>query len=111
MIPPLEDVLNEFAAELDEAGASYTLLQSWTARYPAYAQELADVAAGEGLLRHSPPSPEPIEDQRLLQAGLDAARGVLERARRERPVAAPAPADVQGLMTRARDLGLNISQL
>ena len=111
MTPPLEDVLNEFAAELDESGASYSLLNSWIARYPTYAQELADLAAGEALLRHSPPSSEPIDDQRLLQAGLDAARGVLDRARQERLVAEPAPAAVQGLMARARDLGLNISQL
>ena len=111
MTPPLEDVLNEFAAELDEAGASYALLKSWTARYPAYAQELADLAAGEALLRHSPPASQRIDDQRLVQAGLDAARGVLERARQERPVATPAPVAVQGLMARARELGLNISQV
>lgn len=111
MTPPLEDVLNEFAAELDEAGASYALLKSWSARYPAYAQELADLAAGEALLRHTPPSSEPIDDQRLLKAGLDAARGVLERARQERPVAEPPRAALQGLMARARELGLNISQL
>lgn len=111
MTPPLEDVLNEFAAELDEAGASYALLQSWTSRYPAYARELADLAAGEALLRHAPPTSEELDDQRLMQVGLDAAQGVLDRARQERLVAKPAPAAVQGLMARARELGLNISQL
>jgi hypothetical protein len=111
MTPSLEDVLNEFAAELDEAGASYPLLKSWIARYPAYARELADLAAGEALLRHSPPASEQIDDQPLMQAGLDAALGVLERARRERPVAAPASSVVQSLMARARELGLNISQV
>src|SRR5579864_2855621 len=98
MTPPLEAVLNEFAAELDEAGASYALLQSWTSRYPAYARELADLAAGEALLRHSPPSSEHIDDQRLLQAGLDAARGVLERARAERAAVAPPQLALPGLM-------------
>ena len=111
MTPSLEDVLNEFAAELDDAGASYALLAAWTARYPAYARELADLAAGEALLRHAPPASEPIDDQRLVQTGLDAVRGILERAREERPVAAPASAAVPGLMARARDLGLNITQL
>jgi hypothetical protein len=111
MTPSQEDVLNEFAAELDEAGASYALLKSWMARFPAYAQELADLAAGEALLRHVPPMTEQLDDQRLLQAGLDAARGVLERARQERPVATPAPAALQSLMARARELGLNISQV
>lgn len=111
MMPPLEDVLNEFAAELDETGGSYALLQSWTARYPSYARELADLAAGEALLRHSPPSSEQIDDVRLVQAGLDAVRGVLDRARQERPVVTPASAALPGLMARARELGLNISQV
>src|SRR5689334_20705155 len=111
MKPSLEDVLNEFVAEMDEAGASYALLKSWTARFPAYAQELADMAAGEALLRHSPALADQIDDQRLMQAGLDAARGVLERARLDRPAATPVAAALPGLMARAREVGLNISQL
>lgn len=111
MTPPLEDVLNDFAAELDEGGASYALLKSWTARYPDYAQELADLAAGEALLRHSPASSEPIDEDRLVQAGLDAARGVLDRARAERPSHAAPYATLPGLMARARELGLTISQV
>jgi hypothetical protein len=111
MTRSLEDVLNEFAAKMDDAGASYALLATWIARYPAYARELADLAAGEALLRHSPPSLEQLDDKPLLQAGLDAVRGVLDRARQERPIATPAPAAVQGLMARARDLGLTITQL
>jgi hypothetical protein len=108
MTPSLEDVLNEFAAELDEAGASYAMLKSWTARYPAYARELADLAAGEALLRHSPRSAEQIDDERLLQVGLDAAQGVLERARRERHAVTAAHAAMPGLMARAREVGFNI---
>jgi hypothetical protein len=111
MTPPLEDVLNEFTAELDDAGASYALLKSWTARYPAYARELADLAAGEALLRHSPPTSDAVDDQRLVQAGLDAARGVLDRVRQARPLTTPVPAAVRGLMARGRDLGLNIRQV
>src|SRR5436309_13549147 len=111
MTPSRVVVLNEFSSEIDAAGASYALLKSWTARYPAYARELADLAAGEALLRHLPASAAQIHDERLVQAGLDAARGVLERARQERPVAAPAAAAVPSLMARARDLGLNISQV
>jgi hypothetical protein len=104
----LEDVLNEFAAELEDTGGSYALLKSWTARYPAYAVQLAELAAAQALVRHSPASPEQLNVERLLQAGLDAAQGVLERARAERPVIAPALAAMPGLMARAREMGLNI---
>jgi hypothetical protein len=72
---------------------------------------LADLAAGEALLRRSPPSPDQIDDERLMQGGLDAARGVFERARMERPVAGSARVALPGLMGRAREVGLNISQV
>lgn len=104
----LEDVLNEFAVEVEDAGASYAVLRTWAARYPDYAQELADYAAGEALVRHSPASREEVEDEHLLQAGLDAARGVLERARAERPAIGGAQEALPGLMVRAREVGLNI---
>jgi hypothetical protein len=107
----LEDVLNEFSAELEELGPSYALLTSWTARYPAYAHELSELAAAETLLRHSPAAPDQASDERLLQAGLDAARGVLERVRHERPAAVPARALLPGLMIRAREIGLSIREL
>lgn len=107
----LEDVLDAFAAELEDVGPSYALLTTWTARYPAYARQLAELAAGEALLRHSPASPQQPNDERLLQAGLDAARGVLERVRRERPATVPAQALLPGLMARAREVGLSIREL
>ena len=107
----LEDVLNEFAAELEDTGGSYALLKNWTARYPAYARQLAELAADEALLRYSLPSSEELDDARLLQAGLDAARGVLERARQERPAVGPVQAALPGLMVRAREVGLNIREV
>lgn len=106
--PPLEDVLNGFAAELEDSGASYAVLKSWTSRYPTYSQQLAELAAGEALLRHSMPAADEIDDERLMQVGLDAARGVLDRARAERPAVAPAQAALPGLIIRAREVGLNI---
>ena len=107
----LEDVLNEFAAELEDTGRSYALLKNWTARYPAYAQQLAELAVDEALLRYSLPSSEELDDERLLQAGLDAAQGALERARQERPAVAPAQVGLPGLMVRAREVGLNIREV
>ena len=107
----LEDVLNEFAAELEDTGRSYALLKNWTARYPAYEQQLAELAVDEALLRYSLPSSEELDDERLLQAGLDAAQGALERARQERPAVAPAQVGLPGLMVRAREVGLNIREV
>src|SRR5215471_3778514 len=111
MTPPLEDVLNEFAAELEDTGASYSVLKSWTARYPMYAQQLAELATGETLLRHLPPSTEEIDEERVLQAGLDAAQGVLKRARADRPAPVPAQIALPGLMARAREISLNIREV
>jgi hypothetical protein len=111
MTPPLEDVLNEFAAELEDTVASYSVLKTWTARFPMYAQQLAELAAGEALLRHLPPSVEEIDGARVLQAGLDAAQGVLERARAERPAPVPVQVALPGLMARAREMGLNIREV
>jgi hypothetical protein len=107
----LEDVLNEFVAEMDDRGASYELLRSWTARYPAFRAELTDLAASEALLRHSAASAEAIDDDALRQVGLDAARGVIARIRQERPSLEPARAVLPGLMVRAREVGLNIHEL
>src|SRR5436190_11015335 len=111
MTTPLEDVLTEFAAELEDAGASYSVLKTWTARFPMYAQQLAELATGETLLRHLPPSTEEIDEERVLQAGLDAAQGVLERARAERPAPVPVQVALPGLMARARQMGLNIREV
>ena len=113
MTPPLEDVLNEFAAELEDTGtgATYAVLKTWTARFPAYAQQLAELAAGEALLRHLPPSAVAIDEERVLEAGLDAAQGVLERARAERPAPVPVQVALPGLMARARQMGLNIREV
>jgi hypothetical protein len=114
MSPPLEDVLNEFAADLEDTGASYAILEKWTARYPEYARELANVAAGEAVLRHTPETSDELDEQRLRRTGLDAAQGVLERIRAARPtlLAAAAPQPVwPGLMGRAREVGLTIRQV
>src|SRR4051812_47161399 len=92
----LEDVLNEFSAELEDVGPSYALLTRWTATYPAYAQQLSELAVAEAVLRQLPAAPEQASDERLLQAGLDAARGVLECVRQERPAVAPAQALLPG---------------
>ncbi|HEY2593922.1 MAG TPA: hypothetical protein VGK33_08480 [Chloroflexota bacterium] len=111
MTPPLEDVLNDFAAALEDSGGGYALLRDWTARYPEYAQQLAEFAADETLERYAAATPAAVDDERLLQVALDAAQGVLERARAERPPVVVAQAALPGLMARAREVGLNIREL
>jgi hypothetical protein len=111
MMPPLEDVLNDFAVALEDAGGGYALLQDWTARYPEYAEQLADLAADAALERYIPPAPAEVDQERLLQVALDAAQGVLERARAERPAVAAVRAELPGLVARAGEVGLNICQL
>ena len=92
----LEDVLNEFSAELEDLGPSYALLKTLDRSLSGLCAAAVGACRGRDAPAPLACRTEQASDERLLQAGLDAARGVLERVRWSDPPRLPAQALLQG---------------
>lgn len=92
-----------------EAGPHGPLLDDWIRRYPDYAQELTEFAAGWSLMRSLPPAPgtREVSEETLVRRGLGIVHDLLARQERAASIEPP----IAGLLEAGRARGLAPRQL
>ncbi|HMS42127.1 MAG TPA: hypothetical protein PKE69_17980 [Pyrinomonadaceae bacterium] len=95
----LEEVLEEYAA-VTPAGNDLKILQSFSDKYPQFADDLADFAAARAVVKHAPEEELTEEEEAKLQeSGLNNLRSVLSSLN--------SPTVLQSLVETAKTKGLN----
>lgn len=101
----LDDVLDAYVAE--SIVPSQEHLAAWTRRYPHYQRELAEFTATWSMMSWLPPAAEPAGEAALVQRGMGAIAGLLQRhsAPHARPTA------IASLLEEGRARGLAVAAL